>query len=172
MTNWVATPEQVVELHHGKGATVVTGPVRIAFTSSTHAYVSTQAHRSDDAPAVTVRGKDYLISLHFVRHADGTWNEHPDNQRHNVSPRGTMDYWAAAAPTIRAAIVAALTDKVTKAATGGTLREAAYANAAQSLRRLEPERAALAAKLAELDAEIAQYQVILTSNAPQVQHAG
>lgn len=166
MTNWVTTPEQIVELHHGKGASVVTGPVRIAFTSPTSAYVSTRAHNNDDAPAVTVRGKAYLVGLHFVKHADGTWVEHKNNQRHNVSPRGTRDHWAAAAPTIRAAIVAALVDEVTKAATGSTLREAAYANAAQNLNRLEPERAELAAKLAELDAEIGGHQLIMTSNAP------
>lgn len=166
MAKWIETPAQTVVLNHGKGANVVTGPVRIAFTGATHAHVSTDG---SDAGAVVVRGKKYNVSLHVVKHyPDSTWHEHPDNRAHNVSPRGVMDHWAAAAPTIRAAIVAAVLDEVTKAATGEVLRQAVYANASQNLDRLVPERAKLAAKLAELDAEIAAHELLRDSNAPLV----
>src|ERR1044072_6021292 len=108
MTNWVATPEKIVELHHGKGKPVVTGPILIAYIGNGRAYAGTRAHDNDDAPAVTCRGRAYLVILHFVQQADGTWADHADNRAHNVSPRGSRDYFKAAAPTIRAAIVEAI----------------------------------------------------------------
>jgi len=172
MTQWIATPEQIVELNHGKGANVVTGSVRIAFTGAGRAYVATRAHNNDDAPAVVVRGKSYLVTLHFVRQADGTWTEHKHNSSYNVSPRGSYDPFKAAAPTIRAAIVAALLNALTEADSGDVERSADHAQAAQQLVALEPRRVELAAKLAALDAEIAHHQAILAATAPEASHAG
>lgn len=163
MTEWVKTPAITVQLNHGKGANVVTGPVCIAFTGNGNAYVGT----GDVDPVVVVRGKGYDVSLHFVKQADSTWAEHKHNRAQNVSPRGVMDHWAAAAPTIRAAIIAALVDALAEADTIDVKRQADHANAAQRLHSLEPDRAELAAKLADLDAEIAQHRAVLAETAPK-----
>lgn len=168
MTAWIKTPEQIVTLDYGTGKSVVTGRVRIAFIGNGNISVQTQAHVNDDAPAVTYRGKDYLVNLSFVRQADGTLTEHPHNTRQNVSPRRTSDPFAAAPKTIRAAIVAALRAAIDAATSGGysdiAERAANHAHAAQRLHSLEPQRAKLAAQLAELDAEIAQHRANLAAS--------
>jgi hypothetical protein len=171
MTEWIKTPEQTVTLDHGTGKSVVTGQIRIAFLGNGHISVQTQAHRNDDAPAVTYRGKDYLVNLAFIRQADGTVTEHPYNTRQNVSPRRTSDPFAAAPKTIRAAIVAALRAAIDAATSGGYSAVAEWAanhaHAAQRLHSLEPKRAELAAQLAELDAEIAKHRAALEVSAPE-----
>lgn len=171
MTNWVSTPEITVELHHGKGASVVTGPVRIAYTGNGRAYVNTRAHNNDDAPAVTCRGRDYLVSLHFVQQADGTWAEHADNRGHDVSPRGSYDYFKAAASTIRAAIVEAIQAAVAEHASADVERAAAHAQAAQRLVVLEPELAKLREQVAVLEATVAAHRDTLAATAPPTQEA-
>lgn len=172
-TEWVKTPEQTVILDYGTGKSVVTGQVRIAFLGNGNVNVQTRAHRNDDAPAVTYRGKDYLVNLSFVRQADGTVTEHPYNTPQNVSPRRTSDPFAAAPKTIRAAIVAALRAAIDAVTSGGysdiAERAANHAHAAQRLHSLEPKRAELAAQLAELDAEIEKHRAALAANAPEVQ---
>src|SRR5512139_1369182 len=165
MSAWVNTPEVTVNLNHGKGATVVTGQVRIAVTRPGAAFVGTRAHNNDDAPAVTVRGKDYLVNLHFAQQADGSWAEHKDNQTYSVSPRGLNHRWdAAAAPTIRAAIVAAILAALTEHAPALT-EKAAATHAAQQLHDLEPKIEKLRAQLAELEARAAQHRATLEANA-------
>lgn len=165
-TAWVKTPEVIVDLDYGTGKSVVTGQIRIAFVSATHISVQTRAHVNDHAPAVTYRGKDYLINLAFTRQPDGTVVEHECNTPQNVSPRRTSNPWAAAPKTIRAAIVQAIRAAIDATSNGGYTRAAAHASAAQRLHSLEPQRAELAAQLAALDAEIERYRAALAANAP------
>lgn len=167
MTNWVKSPEVTVELNHGKGAKAVTGQVRVTVNRPGYAFVGTQAHNNDDAPAVTVRGKDYLVNLHFVQQADGSWAEHPDNRPQSVSPRGLNYRWdAAAAPTIRAAVVAAALAALAEHAPA-MAGQAAAAHAAQQLSGstgLEAKIEELRAQLAELEAQAAQHRATLEAN--------
>jgi hypothetical protein len=57
-----------VEVDH-KG---VTGVVRIAFTSTEHAHVSTEAHVNDDLAGLEYRGRGFLFSVHMYLR-DGAW---------------------------------------------------------------------------------------------------
>lgn len=125
---WINGPEiSSITFEHGQ----VAGTVRIAFTDYGRVFVSTDAHVNDDAPAVTFRGTEYLISLHATRSDDGSWSEYQpepwDIRKRHVWPDGY------ATPTYRQTIVSALLQVVSEHWSEETGRLAGYARAARDL---------------------------------------
>lgn len=125
---WVSAPEmRGVVFAHG----TVSGTVKIAFTDYGRVHVTTDAHVNDNAPAVTYRGTEYLISLHATRNDDGSWSEYQpepwDVRKRHAWPDGY------AAKTYRQAIVTALLTVVAEQWSEETGRLAGYARAARDL---------------------------------------
>lgn len=150
-TQWIESPKFTnVNLGDGKA----TGFVDVVFTSREHAHVRTQGHVNDTVPEITVRGKEWHVSLSVVPGPDGTWvvSDSRDVYQH-ISPKHSLSASHNVAPTFRAAIYAAVSAAVTQLATPETIARAEYAAAAQSLTYVEGELTEARAKVAELEAQ-------------------
>lgn len=150
-TQWIESPKFTdVDLGDGKA----TGWVDVVFTSRDHAHVRTQGHVNDTVPEITVRGKEWHVSLSVVPGADGAWvvSDSRDVYQH-ISPKHSLSTSHNVPPTFRAAIYAAVSVAVTQLATPETIARAEYAAAAQSLTYVERELTEARAKVAELEAQ-------------------
>ena len=102
---WMACPVFHGVRIVGTGRNRAAGVFEVSLTGSGTAYVSTHAHVNDDLPAVTVRKRDYLVSLHLSRDPEsGEWAEAPYAGARAVSCRKDFS-GRPVAPTIRASIV-------------------------------------------------------------------
>lgn len=161
---WVKTPELNVEINHGKGASVVTGPVRIAFQGDGTAYITTQgSHNVNDGQHLTIREREFLASVHATRNDDGTWTEY-EPADHDVRPRGMSG--GIAPTTYRAAIVAALLAALAEHWTPELDRAGAYAQAAQRLGQAVSERAAATEAFNYANMQVARLRRKMAENAP------
>lgn len=168
MSVWVETPELRVPVGKGKGASVVSGPARIAFTGAGRAYISTDgAHHNDDNPAITFRGRDWLVDVHAVRSPDGAWTEHDGRSSWAVKQRGAMG-GKGAPDTFRTAIVSAMLETIADYWTPEIDQLAAYANAAQSIGRAQEKVAEAARALAEAEEECRAIQADMDAHAREV----
>lgn len=160
---WVKTPEVRVTVEHGKGKSVVRGPVRIAFTGARYAHVTTEAHHNDDLPTIVFREKEWLASAHVERSDSGEWVLRDPRATYGISERGVIGYGKDTPRTYRDAINAALLAAVAKAWTPELARAAEYASAMQALPQARKDAAeaaeaarVAAARLAELEQHAAQ----------------
>lgn len=162
---WIKSPEVKASVDHPIGSRRVTGPVRIAFTDENYAFVGTEAHVNDNAPAIVFADTEYLVSVHLDRDPDtGKWSEH-DPRGYEVRSRSVLG--KEAPKTHRMAIVAALIATVEKHWTEDVARQAKYARAAQELYRIVPTFDELSAKLVNLGEEIARLRKVMEDNAPR-----
>lgn len=148
---YVNGPEITVGIADGSG---VTGPVSVVFHTSTRASVGTRGHVNDDAPVVTYRGKEYLANVGVV-FTDGEWRAldtreaSPSIHKRDINLRFRDSH---AAPTVRAAIIAAAVKTVADLAVPHRLEEADYAEAMRHLHTLDEELADAEKKVRELRA--------------------
>lgn len=170
MSVWVETPELRVPVGKGKGASLVTGRVRIVFNGKGRAYVSTDgAHHNDDAPGITFRDREWLISMHAVRAADGTWAELDPRAGYAVKAGGIdVPYDYVTPKTYRAAIASAMLETVADYWTPELDQLAAYADAAQSIGRAQEKVAEAAKALAEAEETRRAIQADMDAHAREV----
>lgn len=163
---WVENPVVRTNVEHGKGKSVVRGPVRIAFTDADTAFITTEAHHNDDLPALTFRDTEWLASEHFRRAADGTWAPTNPHSKYGVSRRGSFS--SDDTPrTYRAAIIDAMRAAVEATWTPELARQAAYASAMQALHSALGEQHKARTVLAEIDARVRGLRAHAAENAPR-----
>lgn len=87
-------PESVEDVTPGKRydypiikVTTPLGPVSLAFTNGGHVHVRTDAHLNDDAPAITFRGQEFLVSLNL--YAETGWTIRQEDGAPHVTNRKT-----------------------------------------------------------------------------------
>jgi hypothetical protein len=152
---WIESPKLTVQVEHGTGKSVVSGPIEIVFNGPDTVYLSTDAHHNDTQPALRFRDRDWLASAHLTRAADGSWSETDKHSRYGITERAA-DWNKTTPATFRAAIIDALCVAAAAHWTPELARQAAYARAIQSLgsarRTQEEARAALAEANAAVDA--------------------
>lgn len=165
MTAWIDSPAVTVTLNAGTGKSVITGTLRIAFTDAGAAFVTTpDGYHNTGSPALRFRDADWIVGLHLVRAADGTWGDYDGRRSGGINRRGQL---GDPPPSYRAALHAAVLHAVAGAWTPEIGRAAAYAHAAQRLHQDEKERDKAAAALAEIDARITALRAVMAANAPQ-----
>jgi hypothetical protein len=139
------------ELNHGKGKSVVTGPVQIEFTDFNQCCVSTPAYHSDTRPAVTYRDRQWLVTACLERGEDGAWSA----TYMTAAERKRFQRGTDAPPTYRAAIEAAVVSAASRAWTEEIGYEAGRVKIETMLGvELQKQRKAREA-LSELDANVA-----------------
>jgi hypothetical protein len=160
MTTWVKTPEVRATVEHGKGRSVVTGSVRVAFTGADTAFVDTTgAHHNDSNPAIVFRGSDYLASVHARREADGAWVA----THESVSARGSFSQ---APVTHKRAIADALLAALAQVDSAELRRAGAYARACQNYDRAARDVAEARTALADAEAVLAAVESAMREYAP------
>ncbi len=152
---WVETPRvRQVPVNHGKGKSVVSGVVDIAFIGKGRASITTDAHVNDHKPAVDFRGESWLIHVFAERTEAGEWVLMDERGSHSVHITRRQN-WSDAPPSYVAPLVAAVLAIVPEHWTPEVDRAAEYADAAQRLHTLEPERDKAAEDLADMDRRVA-----------------
>jgi hypothetical protein len=157
---WVKSPETnlITEM----------GGIRAAFTSATRVYAEIggetgHAHHNDNRPAFTVRGRDYIGSVHLTI-TDGIvsadMNDHYISQRGSIGGKAPRTY----AEKMITAIIAAVQTYVT--ANPDTLRAAEFAHVNNDLDRATETRDQLAADLAAADKVVADLAAALDKVRP------
>jgi hypothetical protein len=160
MTEYRRYPKVRVELNHGKGKSVVTGPVTITFNGDDTAVVDTEgAHINDDNPAVNFRGERLLIHLRLMRNAEGNWQGQPGSLQ-----SVTRANWTDAPPSFVGAVFAAVAAKVTEVWTEDIAREAAYVGAGNQAHSLEGDLVKLEAQVREVRTALAEAYKIMRDN--------
>lgn len=162
---WVKSPEVQAIVEHGKGKSVVSGPVRIVFTDADSAFITTVAHHNDDLPALTFREIDWLASEHFRRTADGSWEPVDPHSSYGVTARGSF-MGKDTPPTYRAAIIEAMRATVAATWTPELAKQAAYASAMQALRGAVEDQEKARTALAEINAHVKALRSKAAHNAP------
>jgi hypothetical protein len=151
---WVRNPElRNVKVEHGKGKSIVTGVIKLLFQGEGRVFVTTEAHHNDDLPCIEYRGHEWLVTDHFIRHADGTCTV-KDDDRWTVCRRGIFGGGENTPPTHRTAILDAIAATVAREWTPELDRQGAYAEAMQGLSHAVREQQKARAKLAEIDEEV------------------
>jgi hypothetical protein len=142
------------------------GNVNLAFTSGDHVHVSTDAHVNDNRPTITLRGVDYLISLHLYR-ASGWTTTPPKGDSWSTVQR--RDNWTPATPPNKVKITEAIEAVVQAYAAEHpeVLRAATYADANNRADDLEKEAGELREKLHRVSLELRAARRRMAASAPQ-----
>jgi hypothetical protein len=164
-SEWVDTPRLYdVVVEHGKGKSVVTGGVYIAFTSATSAHVATDGDRNYHN-GLMFRCKEWSASAHVSQNEAGDWVV-TDRSDYLISERGS--YGKYAAPSYRDAINAALIATVAEHWTPELAREAEYARAMRALYRERQELEKTRDAYDTACANVKALEAIANANAPKV----
>jgi len=159
-------PADAVTVKHGKGKSIITGPVLIQYTDHHEVCVSTDGYFDNDKPPLTFRGQEWLVTVYLTRRDDGTWEERDKKLHYGIGKRGCRS--SDGVPrTYREAIITALVTAVGEAWTPEKDNQAVYTKAARELAEVQAKRDKVSWDLVSLDARIFELNQIMAGSGKQ-----